>query len=459
MIDHALKDRLPTGLKVLGEISRLTDRTHWYFDLKDAGAVITCVMWQSAARKVGFTPTAGQQVVITGRVEYYQPFGKTQFIAEKLEPVGAGALDLAYRKLVEDLRALGYFAPERKRPLPMLPRKVAIITSRTGAALQDVLDTVSRRCPSLPLALADVRVQGEGSAAQVASAIRAIGRNHAKWGIDIILVTRGGGSMEDLWAFNERIVAEAIVQSPIPVVAAIGHETDTTIAELVADLRCATPTQAAMRIAPDAAALRRQLASIGGRLNGILTRQVRLDAERLRSASRHRLFTDPALIIDEKREDLTLRIRDLHHATRERLQAASRRLDLAAQRLNRHRPEAAYARRESDLEHATQRLQSVVASAVTTRAASLESAARSLDLIGPHNVLKRGYSVTQRLDGSVLRSVTDASPGQPIQTRLADGTFTSVVTPDGRDLTALRPVAPARRARKPTDDPNQPRLF
>ncbi|HMN39694.1 MAG TPA: exodeoxyribonuclease VII large subunit [Phycisphaerales bacterium] len=459
MIDHALRDRLPMGLKVLGEISRFTDRTHWYFDLKDAGAVIACVMWQSAARRMGFTPSHGQQVVLTGRVEYYQPFGKTQFMVEKLEPVGAGALDLAYRRLLEDLRALGYFAPERKRPLPMLPRKIAVVTSRTGAALQDVLDTVGRRCPSLPLALADVRVQGEGAAPQVASAIRSLGRHHVRWGIDVILVTRGGGSLEDLWAFNERIVADAIYESPIPVVAAIGHETDTTIAELVADLRCATPTQAAMRIAPDSEALRRQLFSLGGRLGSILTRQIRLDSERLRAASRHAFFATPDGFIQQPAQRLRAAAQSLRHAALERLQQASRRLDLAGQRLNRHRPEAAYARRESDLAHVAHRLRAAAASAVSDRTATLESAARSLDLIGPHNVLRRGYSVTHRSDGSVLRSVEDARAGEALRTHLADGSITSIVAPEGEDRDPLHDKSPARKSRSRSVDRDQMGLF
>jgi exodeoxyribonuclease VII large subunit len=464
LIDHALKEKLAVGLKVVGEISRFTDRTHWYFDLKDTGAAIGCVMWQSAARKVGFTPQPGQQVLLTGRVEFYQPYGKTQFIADKLEPIGEGALDLAYRKLVEELKALGWFDPDRKRPLPMFPRKVAIVTSRTAAALQDVLDSVARRCPSLPLALADVRVQGEGAAGEIARTIRAIGRRHAQLGIDVILVTRGGGSKEDLWSFNERIVAEAIVNSPIPVVAAIGHEIDTTIAELVADLRCATPTQAAMRIAPDAAALRRQLSSIGARLTGHLTRQIKLDAERLRGAARHSIFTDPARMVDEKGEDLLARSRDLRHALLERLRHASDRLDAAAQRLNRHRPEAVYARREAAIQHAGDRLRAAMTAALHRRTATLDSSARSLDLIGPHNVLKRGYSVTLRPDGSALRSATEAHPGDTLRTRLADGSIASIVTAEGADASAaLRPMPPTRpsppKHRKPVEDANQPRLF
>jgi exodeoxyribonuclease VII large subunit len=459
MIDVALRERLPASVRVVGEVGRFTERTHWYFDLKDSGAVIPCVMWQSAARKAGFVPALGQQVVLAGRVEHYPQGGRTQFIAEKIEPVGAGALDVAYRRLVEELRQLGWFAPERKRALPMFPRKVAIVTSRGGAALQDVLDTVGRRCPALSLALADVRVQGDGAAEQIARTIRAIGRVHAECGIDILLVTRGGGSLEDLWSFNERIVAAAIYDSPIPVVAAIGHETDTTIAELVADLRCATPTQAAMRIAPDADALRTQLDSMGGRLGSLVERHIRLDSERLRGASRHAFFASRDGFVRVREVRLKADADRLRHAMLDRLRASMDRHDRAARGLSRHRPEAAYARREADLHHLAARLRASLGAMIDRRGAALESAARGLDLVGPHNVLKRGYSVTFRADGRALRSAADARQGETLSTRLADGSVESIVTPKGADLAALRPMPSARRARRQTDDRNQMGLF
>lgn len=459
MIDGALRERLPAGVRVVGEVGRFTERTHWYFDLKDAGAVIPCVMWQSAARKAGFIPSLGQQAVLTGRVEHYAQGGRTQFIVEKIEPVGAGALDLAYRQLVEELRQLGWFAPDRKRPLPMFPRRVAIVTSRGGAALQDVLDTVARRCPALCLALVDVRVQGEGSAEQVSQALRAIGRSHAKLGIDVILLTRGGGSLEDLWSFNERIVAAAIYDSPIPVVAAIGHETDTTIAELVADLRCATPTQAAMRIAPDAEALRSQLASLAGRARALLDRHIRLDSERLRAASRHPFFASADGFVRAREDRVALVAERLRHAMLDRLRAAGVRHDRAARSLGRHRPEAAYARREADLHHAEARLSASLRAALDRRSATLDSAARGLDLVGPHNVLKRGYTVTLRSDGSALRSAADVRSGEVLSTRLADGSVESIVTPKGSDLSALRSPLPARRPKKERKETDQPGLF
>lgn len=445
LVSRALSDHLPATIRLIGEIGQFRERTHWYFDLKDAGAVISCVMFASSARRAGFVPQVGQQVVLTGRVEFWDKGGRTQFMADRMEPVGAGALDLAFRQLCEELRSLGWFDEARKRPLPLVPRRVAVVTSRTGAALQDVLDTARRRCPSVDIALVDVRVQGEGAAPQIAAAVRRLGLSHQSTGIDVILVTRGGGSMEDLWAFNERIVAEAIVHSPIPVVAAIGHETDTTIAELVADIRGATPTQAAMRIFPDAAALRRQLDALGGRLGAQVARQLRLDRERLRSVARHPFLADPAALVADRRRTLAIAIRSFAAAMREHLRERQSRLDRVAARLERHRPAAVYARREARLRHAELQLASVMRvrvrdadvsgsaehlrnaldALIERRQSALQSAARGLDLVGPHGVLRRGYSITLDADGRAIRSVRRAAPGATITTRLSDGAFDS----------------------------------
>lgn len=450
LINRALRDHLPATIRLVGEIAQFRERTHWYFDVKDAGAVISCVMFASAARRSGFVPAVGQQVVLSGRVEFYDRGGRTQFMADRIEPVGAGALDLAFRKLCEELRGLGWFAEERKRPLPLLPRRVAVVTSRTGAALQDVLDTAKRRCPSVPIALVDVRVQGEEAAGQVAATVARLGAAHEQLGIDVVLVTRGGGSMEDLWAFNERIVAEAIVNCPVPVVAAIGHETDTTIAELVADLRASTPTQAAMRIFPDREALRRQLRSMQDRLAAQVTRQIRMERERLRGLARHPFLTDPGSLVARRREELAVRLQRLVSAMRHGLSQSRGRLDRAAGRLERHRPSSVYARREARLHESMVRLRSAARGLVERRTAALESAARGLDLVGPYSVLKRGFSMTLRPDGRVVRSRGDVAPGDRVTTRLTDGSFDSTVVAEGAFGGVDRPsqVAGAARPRR-----------
>jgi exodeoxyribonuclease VII large subunit len=488
LIQGVLRDHLPARLRVVGEVSNFKDQTHWYFTLKDAQASVGCVMWASSAARARFRPQDGQQVVVTGRVEFWPRAGKTQIYADAIEPVGVGALDLEFRRLCEELRALGWFAEERKRPLPRFPRRVAVVTSRTGAALQDVLDTMRRRCPAVAVALVDVRVQGADAAAEVAGALRWLARVHAREGIDAVLVTRGGGSREDLWTFNDREVARAIVESPIPVVAAIGHETDTTIAELVADVRAATPTQAAMRLTPDTAALQEQVDGLAARLSASMARAARHERERLRLVARHPLFTDPRAAVADAGADVADLVRRLRASAVARLAAAGARVERADARLARHRPAAEYARRAADVARLSVLLRSTIQGCIRRsdaepvavalgRAATarlgrfglrLDAAARSLELVGPLAVLRRGFSCTHREDGSIVRSIADVAPGASIRTRVADGTFGSIVVGDGRvgregmsvGSEAGRP-APPRRGRAPAanDDPGQPGLF
>jgi exodeoxyribonuclease VII large subunit len=430
-IGDAIARGIPDKVRVVGEVSGFRDRTHWYFDLKDASAVVGCVMFASAAKKAGFTPEIGQQVLATGRVEFWNKGGRTSLKVEKIEPVGVGALELEYRKLVEELRGLGWFASERKRAVPTFPRRVAVVTSRTGAALQDVIDTMRKRCPSVGLVVVDALVQGDGAAPQVSRAVRAIGAKHAELGIDALLVTRGGGSMEDLWAFNEKIVAQAIVECPIPVVAAIGHETDTTIAELAADLRCATPTQAAVALTPDSEALREQLDSLGVQLS----RGVR----RRSSYERHRAVETPTA--------------KMVGAMRARVASARAQLARVQDHLEQHRPSTEQARRERALADATARLHAAVRARTSVDLEAVERRAleslrhrvalvhgrvrgveRELVAVGPASVMARGFSVTLDKDGRAVRSIQDVRSGDKMETRVADGSITSVVRGGGEQL-------------------------
>ncbi len=444
-IGESLAAGFPVSVRVIGEVSGFRDRTHWYFDLKDAGAVASCVMFASAARKLRFTPANGQEVVITGRPDFYAKAGKVSVIVERLEPVGAGALELAYRALCAELKALGWFEQGRKRPIPAWPRRVAIVTSRTGAALQDVLDTMRRRFPAMPVSLVDVRVQGDGAARDVADAIHWLGRERAKIGVDVILITRGGGSMEDLWAFNERIVAEAVVQSPIPVVAAIGHETDTTIAELVADLRCSTPTQAAMRLTPDREALSEQLDSLGLRLLGAVRRETDRSAS-LASLARH-----------------------LRLAAHGSVRSSAHQLERLSGRLEAHRPAALQARRAAVLEGARSRLGAAIrrrlasvrldelasglsrawAAAAQRKGTQLAALERQLSAVGPMSVLRRGFSYTSLEDGRLLKTPGDVVAGDRLRTRLADGEVRSVVE-------GAPPLEAGRRVRAKQARPQSP---
>lgn len=446
LIEGAVRSGVPKPIRVAGEISQFTHRQHWYFTLKDAGAAVSCVMFHFAARRAGFEPAVGQAVVATGYAEFYVPQGRISFRVDKLEPVGVGALDLAFRKLCEQLSAQGYFAPERKRPLPLFPRRVAVVTSRTGAALQDVKDTARRRCPAVELILVDTVVQGAGAAEKIAAAIDAVSRAARPAAIDALILTRGGGSIEDLWAFNERPVADALLRCSIPVVAAIGHEVDTTIAELVADLRAATPTQAAMRVIPDAAALREQLDASASRLGSALL--ARLDAAR--------------------RDADSLR-RQLLAAGRHQAATRRRRVDSAALRLERLRPANRLADLRTRLGTLEERLRAVARArlvaartrlaaidlvdaardAIAQRRQRLDNLDRQLRLVGPDSVLGRGYSITTTTDGRLVDSAASVRDGDRLLTRLRDGTIASTVGDPPQPSPPPHAAAPPVSARAP----------
>ncbi|CAG0948562.1 Exodeoxyribonuclease 7 large subunit [Phycisphaerales bacterium] len=454
-VKSSLDAGLPASVRVAGEVSGFQDRTHWYFSLKDAAALINCVMFASHARRAGFTPKSGQQVVIVAKIDFYPPGGRVSLIVEKIEPVGAGARDLALKQLIEEVRALGWLDPARKRPLPTFPRRIAVVTSVTGAAIRDVLVTMQKRCAAVGVLTLDVRVQGDRTVTEVVQSLRFLSVNAAALGLDAVLLTRGGGSTEDLWAFNDRAVAEAVVNCSIPVVAAIGHETDTSLAELVADERCATPTQAAMRLTPDAAALRRQVLSHESRLDLLLSRLNREHRQRLLLAARglRAAFQTSLHRARSRVEDLSLRLARrspaaVHARTVARLGSACR--DLAAAM------RAQLARRAPDPLLAT--LDRALRARLREQAARTDSAARHLHALSPLRVLERGYSVTMRADGRVVRAPGDVGPGEAIQTRVAEGVIKSVVWDTTEPPTSKR--TPAHRPKpKPPPAPPAPGLF
>lgn len=429
MIGGALRKGLPAKVRVVGEVSGCRERTHWYFDLKDEEAVISCVMFAPQARRGGMGALLenGRQVVVTGRVDFFDKQGRTQVYAEAVEPVGEGPLEAKFRALVAELRGLGWFDPARKRALPTFPRRIAVVTSRTGAALQDVLVTAGRRCAAVEIAVVDARVQGEGAAGEVSRAIAWLSREHARLGIDAVLVTRGGGSMEDLWAFNERVVAEAILKCAVPVVAAIGHETDVTIAELVADERCATPTQAAMRLTPDRAALAEQIAQWRARARLTVMRRLEQEERRVGAARRRRALSAPGEVVERAAVRVMRARGDLIAAATERIGDARLRAGALGARLAKSRPEAALAARGEMLSGRRESLRRALVHRVAMCASRLGEARAVLGAVGPMEVLGRGYSVTLGADGRALRSAGDAEAGERIVTVLADGRVGSVV--------------------------------
>lgn len=453
LIDRAVTDAFPKKITVRGEISGARERTHWYFNLKDENAVIGAIFFASAARKSGVAPRDGGVVLATGRLGYYAPQGRLSFIIDSLKEDGAGSLDAQFRAMCDEYRGLGWFDPGAKQPLPAFPSRIAVLTSASSAALQDVLDTTRRRCPAVDLLLVDVTVQGDRAAFGIARAIRRLDTNRDRLGIDALLLTRGGGSVEDLWCFNDRDLAQAIHDCHVPIVAAIGHESDTTIAELVADRRAATPTQAAMLLTPDREALARQVDALANRQRQTL--RVRLDAERrhLSALADRPVLTDPAQIPRIQAERLDSLSRRLRSGQSQHIHDHQRALARRELALERRRPAAEHARRAETVRGLTARLRGAMTHALADRRHALDRLAAVRDAIGPTAVLARGFSITTTADGSLVRSVKDATPGDALTSRLADGELHSTV--DGA-------ASPPRRRRKPkpdTDVPPQMDLF
>ncbi len=482
MIEGALR-HMPERLRVHGEISNFNERTHWYFRLKDetpgVDAVIDCVMFSSAAKRAGPAPKDGDRVELRGRIEFFARQGRTQLYVDSIERLGQGDLERRLRELCEQLRARGWFDPQRKRPLPSFPRRIAVITSKTGAALQDVLVTMKRRCPAVGAMLVDVRVQGPGAAEEIAAALRAVSAGHEALGVDAVILTRGGGSIEDLWSFNEVVVAEAVLKCAVPVVAAIGHETDTTIAELVADERCATPTQTAMRLTPDRADLLQQCDHLAARLRAGLARRLEHSRERLRGLARHPFLADPGSLVRLERERGAASARRLRDALRHRLAAERTRAERLATRLARCRPEALYAARHSLHRELGRRLVRAVRMRIDPRppveaaerlgrawqiqrercGTRLDSLERELVAVGPSGVLARGFSLTTTAGGEIIRSAGQVRRGLGVRTRVADGAFDSTVERTigpGEGIEALAPPA-ARRPRSARPGRERPR--
>jgi exodeoxyribonuclease VII large subunit len=291
----AIGEAFPGLLTVVGELSNVKRHSsgHVYLSLKDAGSSIDAVIWRSRASKLPFEPTDGLDVVVEGRLDVYERRGSVQLYVERMTPKGEGALELAFRQLREKLQREGLFDPARKKPLPRLPRAIGIVTSPTGAAIRDIRRTLLRRWPGARAYLVAARVQGETAAGEVAEALRLLDQAAGRYEIDVLIVARGGGSLEDLWAFNEEPVARAVFEAHTPVVSGVGHEVDVTICDLVADVRAATPTAAAERVVPDAGDLSAGLDGLMGRLRRRLIERVDAARRELRGVLRSVAFRDP----------------------------------------------------------------------------------------------------------------------------------------------------------------------
>jgi len=386
-----IKDCVERGYSniwVEGEISNFKcyGSGHCYFTLKDDGAQLSAVMWAAAAERLHFEPRDGQKVLACGRLSVYEPRGQYQMLVDRLEPLGIGDLAAAFEQLKQKLVAEGLFEKERKRPLPGLPQRIGIVTSPTGAAIQDLMKVIFARWPATVI-LAGVRVQGDGAAAEIVRAIGALNRLRGEQRPDVLIIGRGGGSLEDLWAFNEESVARAIVASEIPIISAVGHEIDFTISDFAADARAATPSHAGEMVVPRFVDVMARLDGLRAALPRALVRRIEVARQRLQSMEDSYALRNP----EERIASLRQRLDDIHA-----------RLSPGAQRR------------------------------VSVAREQVASMAGRLDSLSPLKVLERGYSVTQRVsDGKVVRAPSDAPPGEWIRTRLHQGEIISRVERNG----------------------------
>jgi exodeoxyribonuclease VII large subunit len=455
MIAGVLADVLPETLWIQGEISnfRTYDRGHAFFTLKDASSELPCVLWKDQLARLAFKPTDGMAVLARGAIKLYEPQGKVQFYVDALSPQGAGALELAFRQRYAALKAEGLFEPERKRKIPLLPERVVIITSRTGDVLHDVLTTAYRRFPGVHTLLYPVRVQGDAAAGEMVAAIRTLNRHAAKLcdgcGIDLILLVRGGGSLEDLWAFNDETLARTIAGSKIPIATGIGHEPDTTIADLVADLRGPTPTGITELTIPDVRTLRQELISQSIMLRRDLLRQLgeargtvrHAGAEMLAAArTRHRMESrgidrlqqqiariEPRHAIAQGWRRVDDAARRLERALTATVHRAARALQIPAGRLGTVDPKQNLRRAREYVNRLNVVMQYALRQRLAGERRTIESRDAHLRAIGPAAVLARGYSITTDAAGNIVRSATQVKNGDIIKTQLSDGAITSTV--------------------------------
>ncbi len=477
LIKRVLSDQLPGSIHLIGEISNLTRHTsgHVYLTLKDDRAEIRCVMWRSTAAAVKFDLKDGLEVVATGHVDVYEPRGQYQFQIKKIEPKGTGALELAFRQLRERLEREGLFDPARKKPIPRFPRHIVLVTSPTGAALHDMLRTLTRRFPCVRISLYPVRVQGEGAAGDIAKAIGLINRRAAEiGGVDLMIVGRGGGSLEDLWAFNEEVVARAIFASKIPIISAVGHEVDVTIADLTADLRAATPTAAAELAVPvleevratllgNEADLRRNLRHLLDQRRAQLDRlaqspwlrdpltfvrhqEQRLDetASRLRLAiadrvgrARHSLHEaelalaaiHPRTLAHTRERRLNTLADRLRQAVAHRLTEARRDLHAREVRLVATSPRTLLRHHRQGLEEIDRRLAKALRNRMALTRTALDALASRLEASSYRKTLRRGYTITRNhKTGRIITAADQVAIDDAVLTETGNGRFTSRVS-------------------------------
>jgi exodeoxyribonuclease VII large subunit len=429
-LNREVRTLLERSLRVVwveGELSNFSQPAsgHWYFTLKDREAQLRCAMFRMKNVLVGFTPRAGAQLLVRGRIGVYEARGEYQLIVEHLEEAGLGALKREFERLKAKLAAEGLFALERKRSLPRFPRRVGVITSSTGAALHDILKTLARRYPPAAVLVYPTAVQG---AAAVPALIAALTTASARGECDVLILARGGGSLEDLWAFNDERVARAIHACRLPVVSGVGHEIDFTIADFVADARAPTPSAAAELVVPDRLACLDAIARAAQRLAAGMRRELRVGHTRLQAAGRRLDLAHPGVRLQQRMQRLDDLMRRLAAAARAGLHHDGRRLAHTHARLLARSPRQLLTERRAFHQALGARLDRAVSEQLSRAGHRLALAQRALDTVSPLATLTRGFAIVTRADGALLTDAAAVTDGEPIEARLARGTLLARVT-------------------------------
>jgi exodeoxyribonuclease VII large subunit len=412
---------------VQGELSNLSRPAsgHLYFSLKDEASQVRCALFRNKGRLLRFQPSNGQQVLVRARLGLYEPRGDFQLLVEHMEAAGKGALRLALEQCKQRLAAEGLFAESRKRPLPAYPRQVGLITSASGAALQDLLIVLGRRFPLLPVLIYPVQVQGAGAVASLLTALELANRRQD---CDLLVLARGGGALEDLMPFNDEDLARALAASTLPVVTGIGHEVDLSIADLVADQRGATPSAAAALVVPDAADVKHQLQRLKARLTRAQRHRLAGVAQRLAASNRQLQLLHPRARLEQRSQRIDALSRRLEQALAQRAVTAERRLEAMRQRLQQRSPSALLRAQAEQKARVAERLLGAAGRLIEQRRQRLATLAAGLQARSPLATLARGYAlVTDPRSGEVVRTPQQVAPGQTVEVRVAGGGFAASV--------------------------------
>lgn len=432
-LTRAIRGTLETkfgAVWVQGEISnyKLHPSGHRYFTLKDQRAALSCVIFRNTLPPGGVPIADGAQVQVYGNVSVFEARGQYQLSVQILQARGAGLLQARFEALKRKLEAEGLFDPARKRALPKFPKRIGIVTSPSGAAIRDILNVLGRRAPNVEVLISPVRVQGVGAAAEIATALGELAAPNAAWDpIDVIVLARGGGSIEDLWEFNEEIVARAIVHSPVPVVSAVGHEIDFTIADFAADLRAPTPSAAAELIVPDAADLRRRVIELENCLRKYLRNFLTQSLTRLRFLSERTLARELKQRLRDAQQQLDLTAESLRRRSKQFVADARTALSASTQSLKLHDPKRELSLRRNRLGDLQRRFAAQPQRLLQDARQQFHRLEEILRVLGPEATLRRGYSITKDEAGNVIQTVAAVRPKTKIRTRVSDGEFESEV--------------------------------